>query len=95
MVFLQCTQPCRRFLTGWSFPFRWGAGRGRAGMGDLRELSGGAPGWPEEEGFPVWKTAVPGALEGESFLYICPPGRHRHVPRGHSQQDGFLSLGAA
>lgn len=33
----------------------------------------GAPGWPDEEGFPVWKTAAPGALKGESFLHIyCP-----------------------
>lgn len=92
VVFLQCKQSCRqRLLAGWSFLFRWGAGGGR----DLRELSGGAPGWSEEEGFPVWKTAVPGALKGESFLYICAPRLHCHIPRGHSQQDRLLSLGSA
>lgn len=37
------------------------------------ELSGGAPGWPEEEGFPVWKTAVPGVLKDESFCTFTHP----------------------
>lgn len=87
---MQTTLACRVELS-----VQVGSSGGGGGGRDLRELSGGAPGWPEEEGFPFWKTAVPGALKGESFLYICAPRLHCHVPRGHSQQDRLLSLGSA
>lgn len=42
-----------------SVPMGRGARRGRG----LRELSG-APGWPKEEGCPVWKTGCPRGTRG-------------------------------
>lgn len=81
VVFLQCKQSCRqRFLAGWSFLFRWGAGRGgRGGLeGAVRRrplMAGGRGVSSLEDGCPrgAQGRVLPVHLRTQTSL-SCPAG---------------------
>lgn len=95
VVFLQCKQSCRqRFLAGWSFLFRWGAGRGgRGGLeGAVRRrpwMAGGRGVSSLEDGCPrgAQGRVLPVHLRTQTSL-SCPAGPLTARPPAQPEQEG-------